>query len=190
MRAIQKCIFYWIWVTMSKVMGIYVKFWHFLQCPLSKYGHVTWPKKQISKKNLFFLILHLILGKAAKFVVEKLSTSEVISQKPHGGGKHPPPVLLGLRGELTYWRHLFLIAHYSVQMSSFYLKICQEVDTPYQISATKNFFEVPLVFVVTGVNTNKFTTVLTTLTWTIFRWRNIFNPFGSFSSVNNSPLSK
>ena len=36
------------------------------------------------QKNLFFLILHLILRKAAKFVVEKLSTSEVISQKPHG----------------------------------------------------------------------------------------------------------
>ena len=28
------------------------------------------------------------IGKASKFVVEKLSTSEVISQKPHGGGKH------------------------------------------------------------------------------------------------------
>ena len=27
--------------TMSKVMGIYVKFWHFLQRLLSKYGHVT-----------------------------------------------------------------------------------------------------------------------------------------------------
>ena len=49
-----KCTFYWIWVTMSKVMGIYVKFWHFLRCPLSKYGHVTWPKKQILKKFLFF----------------------------------------------------------------------------------------------------------------------------------------
>ena len=83
---------------MSKVMGIYFKFWHFLRCPLSKYGHVTSPKKQISKKFYFFLILHLILGKAAKFLVEKLSTSEVISQKPHrgGGGKHPP-VLLGLK---------------------------------------------------------------------------------------------
>ena len=32
------------------------------------------------------------MDKAAKFLVEKLSTSEVISQKPHGGGggKHPP----------------------------------------------------------------------------------------------------
>ena len=76
---------------MSKVMGIYVKFRHFLQCPLSKYGHVTWSKKQISKKLYFFPILHLISGKVRKFLVEKLFTSEVISQKPHGGGKHPPP---------------------------------------------------------------------------------------------------
>ena len=60
--------------------------------------HVT--QEAISKKFYFFLILYLILGKVTKFVVEKLSTSEVISQKPHGGWKHspppPPPVLLGL----------------------------------------------------------------------------------------------
>ena len=46
------------WVTMSKVMGIYVKFWHFLWCPLSKYGHVTWPKEQILKTFYLLLILH------------------------------------------------------------------------------------------------------------------------------------
>ena len=55
----------------------------FLKCPLSKYGHVTWPKMQIWKNFYIFLILHLILGKAAKFLVDKLSTSEVINQKPH-----------------------------------------------------------------------------------------------------------
>ena len=42
------------------------------------------------RKTLIFLILHLILGKAAKFLAGKLSTSEVISQKPHGGWKRPP----------------------------------------------------------------------------------------------------
>ena len=66
----------------------------FLRCPLPKYGHVKWPKKQISKKFYFSLILHLILGKVTKFLVEKLSISEVISQKPHGGGgveNTPPP---------------------------------------------------------------------------------------------------
>ena len=59
--------------------------------------HVT--QEANFEKIYFFLILHLILGKAAKFLVEKLSTSEVISQKPHGGGggKHPPSVVLGLK---------------------------------------------------------------------------------------------
>ena len=32
-----------------------------------------------------------MLDKAAKFLVEKLSTSEVISQKPHGGVENTPP---------------------------------------------------------------------------------------------------
>ena len=51
--------------------------------------HVT--QEANFKKIYFFLILHLILGKVTKFLVEKLSTSEVISQKPHErGGKHPP----------------------------------------------------------------------------------------------------
>ena len=76
---------------MSNVMDFYLKFWHFLRCPLSKYGHVTLPKKQISKKFYFFLILHLILGKVTKFLVEKLSTSEDISQKAHGGGVENTP---------------------------------------------------------------------------------------------------
>ena len=58
--------------------------------------HVT--QEANLEKNYFFLILHLILGKAAKFLVEKLSTSEVISQKPHEGWKTllKPPALLGL----------------------------------------------------------------------------------------------
>ena len=68
-------------------------------------GHQIWPCHVTQEANFekfyFFLILHLILGKSAKFLVEKLSTLEVISQKPHGGvgGKHPHPVLLGLRVE-------------------------------------------------------------------------------------------
>ena len=75
------------------------------------------PKKQISKKIYLFLILHLILDKAAKFLVEKLSASEVISQKPHWRVENtPPPVLLGLNKKkvdtvnfptLTYKRSCF-----------------------------------------------------------------------------------
>ena len=40
------------------------------------------------RKKLLFLILHLIFGKVTKFLVEKLFTSEVISQKPHGRWKN------------------------------------------------------------------------------------------------------
>ena len=77
-------------------MGIFVKFWHLLRCPLPKYGMSRDPERQISRKFYFFLILHLILGKVTKFLVTKLSTSEVISQKPHGGWKTTPLPVLGL----------------------------------------------------------------------------------------------
>ena len=54
--------------------------------PRSKYG-----------KNLFFLNSAFNIRKGTKFLFEKFSTSEVISEKPHGGGKHHHrPVLLGL----------------------------------------------------------------------------------------------
>ena len=43
------------------------------------------------KKFYFILILHLILGKVTKFLLQKLSTSEVISQNLMGGWKTPPP---------------------------------------------------------------------------------------------------
>ena len=74
-------------------MGIYVKFCQilaFLTMPTLQIWpcHVT--QEANFEKIYFFLIVHLILDKA-KFLVEKLSTSEVISQKPHWGvGKHPP----------------------------------------------------------------------------------------------------
>ena len=49
------------------------------------------PRSKFLKKIYFFLILHLILGKAAKFLVEKLSTSEVISQKTSWGVENTLP---------------------------------------------------------------------------------------------------
>ena len=74
-------------------MGIYVKFWHFFMMLALQIWpcHVT--QEASFEKFLFFLILHLILGKVTKFLVEKLSTSEVLSQRPQGGGsgKHPSP---------------------------------------------------------------------------------------------------
>ena len=46
------------------------------------------------REKIFLLILHLILGKFTNFLVEKLSTSEVISQKPHGEWKTPPSAFI------------------------------------------------------------------------------------------------
>ena len=96
MRAIKK----WIWATVSNLTTIFVKFWLFLQWPLTKYGYVTWPKMQISNSFYFVLILHLIFGKVTMFAVKKLSTSEAISKNLTGRVENkpppPPPVLLGL----------------------------------------------------------------------------------------------
>ena len=71
-------------------MGIYVKFWHFYNARSPNMAMSRDPKSKISKKIYFFLILHLILGKAAKFLVEKRSTSEVIRQQPHDGVENTP----------------------------------------------------------------------------------------------------
>ena len=49
-------------------------------------------RSKFLKNLILFLILHLKLENVAKFLVEKLSISEVISQKPHGGGvENTPP---------------------------------------------------------------------------------------------------
>ena len=54
-------------------------------------------RSKFRKKFIVFLILHLISGKVTKLLVEKFSTSEVISQKAHWGVEITPlPVLLGL----------------------------------------------------------------------------------------------
>ena len=66
---------------MSNVKGAYVKFWLFLPCPLT----TLVVKLQTSKIFYFVLVVLLILGKVKKIVVEKFSTSEVISQNPHRG---------------------------------------------------------------------------------------------------------
>ena len=68
-----------------KVMGIFT-----MPAPQIWPCHVS-QKAIFEKKIIFFVIMHLILGKVKKFPVEKLSTSEVISQKPHGGSKTPLP---------------------------------------------------------------------------------------------------
>ena len=49
------------------------------------------PRSKFQNFFIFFLILHFTAGKVTKFLVEKLSTSEVSSQKPHGGMENTPP---------------------------------------------------------------------------------------------------
>ena len=79
MRAIQKCTFYWIWVTMLKVMSIYVKFWHFLRIwPC----HVT--QEANFEKNLFFPHSAFNIGKSS--LLRKLSAKNFT-----GGVKNTPP---------------------------------------------------------------------------------------------------
>ena len=71
---------------MSKVVGIFVIFWAFIiPAPQIWSCHVT------QEANFKILFSFLILHKVTKFLVEKLSTSEVICLKPHGlgGGEHP-----------------------------------------------------------------------------------------------------
>ena len=78
---------------MSKVVGIFVKGWHFLTMP----AHQIWSYDVTQEANfenfLFCPDSTFNIGKSKKFPVEKLSTSEVINQKPHGGGMEntPPP---------------------------------------------------------------------------------------------------
>ena len=69
-------------------MGVYVKFWHFYDARSPNMAMSHNPRSKF-RKILFFLILHLILGKAAKYLIEKLSTSEVISQKLMVGVETP-----------------------------------------------------------------------------------------------------
>ena len=72
-------------------MGIFIKFWPFYDARSLNMVMSRDPGCKFLKIFYFVLILHLLLGKVTKFVVEKLSTSDVISQKPHKGrgGKHP-----------------------------------------------------------------------------------------------------
>ena len=68
------------------------------------------------EKMYFFLVLNLILDKAAKFLVEKLSTSEVISQKPHGGWKTPPPIAFRVKENVKFCNVSYISLHISVQL--------------------------------------------------------------------------
>ena len=92
--------------------------WHFCQILafFTILTHQIWScyvtQEKITKMFYLVLILHLILRKVAKFLVRKLFTSEVISQKPHWGGgggglKTPPPSAFKAKILLTWnYRHI------------------------------------------------------------------------------------
>ena len=86
---------------MSKVMGIFVKFWLFFDARSPNMVMSRDPRYKF--RNCYFvLILHLILGKVTKFLVKRLSISEVISQKPRGREwKTPPPSAFKVKAAFT-----------------------------------------------------------------------------------------
>ena len=65
-------------------MDIVVEFWLFLPCLITKYGHEIRISKFFCPDSTFNIRKRqkIISGNVTKFLVEKLSTSEVISQKP------------------------------------------------------------------------------------------------------------
>ena len=83
-----------------KSYGHFCQIWDFFTMP----AHQTWSCHVTYEANfekfLFFpIILHLILGKVTKFLVEKLSTSEVISQSlTRGRGWKTPPSAFRVKG--------------------------------------------------------------------------------------------
>ena len=74
---------------MPKVTGILSKFGIFYDARSPNMVMSRDPRSKF-RKFYFVLILHLISIKVTKFLAEKLSTSEVISQDPHRGGGNTP----------------------------------------------------------------------------------------------------
>ena len=103
-------------------MGIFVKFSFYLRCLLTKYGHVTWPKMQISQFFLFCLNSTFNIRKVTKFPVEKLCTSEVISKKYQGGGRGVDSPTSTFRVKPLTW---VLVVKSSYQL----IKFCDERTT-------------------------------------------------------------
>ena len=89
-RAIQKCNFYWIRATVSKVMGIYVK--------CTKTTHQIWSchvTPASNSENFYFLPNSILNFRKSYQIWEKLAQEQKrYRQKKIGGGKDP--VLIGL----------------------------------------------------------------------------------------------
>ena len=87
MRAIQKCNFYLTGATVSKVMGIYVKF--------TKTTHQTWSchvTLASNSKNFYVLANSVLNFRKSYQIWGKLAQEQKVTGKNKlWGGKHPPP---------------------------------------------------------------------------------------------------
>ena len=87
MRAIQKCRFYWIWTTVSNVMGIYVKFTMTTHQIWS--CHVTLAS---NSENFYFSPNSILNFRKSHQVWGKLTQEQkVTGKKQNSGWKTPPP---------------------------------------------------------------------------------------------------
>ena len=91
---IEKCSFYWIWATMSKVMGIFCQILAFLTMPAHQIWSCHVPQEANFENFHFVLILHLILG-SHKYSSGKApyfkSYQPKTSRGGGGGGGRTPP---------------------------------------------------------------------------------------------------
>ena len=87
MRAIHKCNFYWIWATVSKVMGIYVNF--------TKTTHQIWSCQVTLASNVenFYFLPSSVLNfrKSYQFGGKLAQEQKRYKQKTNWGWKTPPP---------------------------------------------------------------------------------------------------
>ena len=105
MRAIKNVLFIKFEPLCQKLWAFLSNFGIFFTMPTHRLWsyHVT---KEANFKNFYFvLILHLILGKVTKFLMEKLATSVVISQNFTGGF---PPGAFSVKRRSASYRTLYL----------------------------------------------------------------------------------
>ena len=122
-KAIPKCNFYWFWATVSKGMGIYVKF--------TKTTHQIWSCHMtlVSNSENFYFFSNSVLNfkKVTKIGGNWLKNKKL--QTGGGGGVKDPPVLIRLK-ILQLW----IVLYY------FILKVSPAVFTPMNIINIRYFF--------------------------------------------------
>ena len=105
MRGTQKCRFYWIWAFMSKVMGIFVTFWHFYDARSPNMAMSRDPRRKF-RKILFFLNSAFNIRKSYKISGRKAvyfkSYQAKTSWKGVGGGWKTPSSAFRVKGHFLW----------------------------------------------------------------------------------------